>query len=706
MHFRFFWVWHSTFFFVPFIQSTYYDTHACSKHVLAAITAPAPDTVVTMSAIPEQSEEIHQPPQPPPPPEPDSNPQPQDGDEIPPPPIMMGALTPSMTNLPTQTPPVFQDVVEEESEITFHPQDEPIHQPPPPPLAASPMQPSPAAAPPSLDLSAIPEPSLSSSLAPHGAAGTTPTAASTATTSKGFASPDFAIPRPRPQRSRAKSVFGSQEALLDPACVGENGDPLITYRERLGGYLHPRDMRRLVTPFSASNEPDLIVRRHVMLLNFDPLRAIILRDRLLVLIPDGADSMLTDLERRVRGGSHELEAAIFGTSSEMVDSLSQSGHSNHPKGTTTEGPHPPNNNNNKDGTGGSLFRRMLNRLSTIDSDPSGTRQSHHDAQDSAADSQQTIRRNNSSERHLDRHGQDHHTNTHSRLHKDEDPVSNDASEDDGGSLFNTTSASTELGADDNEMRLQSEWDDLQGKEWIQLPFELQCTDAVLQTVVGLLTEDTDELQKATLGYIEEIIGTGRSPANFHGEDPLTIIRAIKDSVREMTGRVKGFVKSMNDTLDDYEDMALMNLSRLITNPERFVQPVPAEVLEEESDEPELILEAYLQHAVSLQNVLDLIQGQIDTAAELVDQKLDAARNKILLANTVITMFALCVQCATMVAGYFGMNLINHMEDSENAFAKVTYWSLAGMVLFFCALMVIMYETGTLPGWSSVRSGGF
>ena len=43
-------------------------------------------------------------------------------------------------------------------------------------------------------------------------------------------------------------------------------------RERLGGYLHPRDMRRLVTPFSSSNEPQLMVRRHVILLNFDPLR--------------------------------------------------------------------------------------------------------------------------------------------------------------------------------------------------------------------------------------------------------------------------------------------------------------------------------------------------------------------------------------------------------------------------------------------------
>jgi hypothetical protein len=71
------------------------------------------------------------------------------------------------------------------------------------------------------------------------------------------------------------------EAVAEARLNEHEGD--ITYRERLGGWLHPRDMRRLVTPFSASNEPGLIVRRHVMLLNFDPLRAIILRNRLLVL---------------------------------------------------------------------------------------------------------------------------------------------------------------------------------------------------------------------------------------------------------------------------------------------------------------------------------------------------------------------------------------------------------------------------------------
>ena len=100
----------------------------------------------------------------------------------------------------------------------------------------------------------------------------------------------------------------------------------------------------------------------------------------------------------------------------------------------------------------------------------------------------------------------------------------------------------------------------------------------------------------------------------------------------------------------------MNLTRLQTHPERFMYPVSAEVLEEESDEPELILESYLQEGLSLVNVLDSIQGQIDTAAELVDQRLDSVRNRILMANMVLTAFSVAVAIASVVGSFFGMNV--------------------------------------------------
>ena len=67
-----------------------------------------------------------------------------------------------------------------------------------------------------------------------------------------------------------------------------------------------------MTPFSKSNLPALIVRRHVILINFDPLRAIILRDRVLLLVPDGADGVVLGLEKSVRGGIKQKVEDVFG----------------------------------------------------------------------------------------------------------------------------------------------------------------------------------------------------------------------------------------------------------------------------------------------------------------------------------------------------------------------------------------------------------
>ena len=108
------------------------------------------------------------------------------------------------------------------------------------------------------------------------AATTRPSHATSTTSRVSFGGPSGPLitehPPPQPKIHGSPTTHSTTTGGEHP---GHSGP--ITYRERLGGFLHPRDMRRLVTPFSASNEPELIVRRHVMLLNFDPLRAVILR---------------------------------------------------------------------------------------------------------------------------------------------------------------------------------------------------------------------------------------------------------------------------------------------------------------------------------------------------------------------------------------------------------------------------------------------
>lgn len=399
------------------------------------------------------------------------------------------------------------------------------------------------------------------------------------------------------------------EQVLEPLVVDSNNQvPIgdsprnqdatghVTWRERLGGFLHPRDMRKLVTPFSASNEPELIVRRHAMLLNFDPLRAIILRDRTIVLVPDGADSLLVQLEKRIRGE--------------------------------------PNN---------MFSEHQPTEISDSDSSPSLNK--------------------------LDPTAQ-----FEGRSNDGNETVDMDEDDDFGESLIDT------------------EWAELDANEWIDLPFELQSVDAVLSSVSSILADDVLDLQ---LGANSVIADLCRPDADV-GDHAQETLRTMKNEVREMTSRVKGFNRAIDTLLEDYEDMALMNLSRLLTHPERFVQPVAPAVLEEESDEPELILEAHLQRGHTLVNALSLVEGQINSTEDFATRKSDTIRNRLLYINMVISIISLAVTSGSLVGSIFGMNVMNYYEESENAFQIIVWTTMCGIITFAFTVLVTLRKIGALP----------
>ncbi|KAF0686147.1 Aste57867_22112 [Aphanomyces stellatus] len=60
--------------------------------------------------------------------------------------------------------------------------------------------------------------------------------------------------------------------------------------------VHMRDLRKLDNVFSASNEPSITVRHQAILVNCDPVRAVIMRNVTLVFLPDGADSLVLHLQ--------------------------------------------------------------------------------------------------------------------------------------------------------------------------------------------------------------------------------------------------------------------------------------------------------------------------------------------------------------------------------------------------------------------------
>ncbi|ETW05837.1 hypothetical protein H310_03504 [Aphanomyces invadans] len=94
----------------------------------------------------------------------------------------------------------------------------------------------------------------------------------------------------RPSRSRTRARFIVDAAVEIPA-------------------VHMRDIRKLDNVFSSSNEPSITVRRQAILVNCDPVRAVIMRDSCLVFLPDGADSLISHLKNNFK--QHVGEAAAF-----------------------------------------------------------------------------------------------------------------------------------------------------------------------------------------------------------------------------------------------------------------------------------------------------------------------------------------------------------------------------------------------------------
>jgi hypothetical protein len=71
--------------------------------------------------------------------------------------------------------------------------------------------------------------------------------------------------------------------------------------------LHARDLRKLDLSTFEDAEPFMLVRKHVILLRFSPVRAIILKDRCMLLLPEGADAFLSPIKMRLEDFSGSLQ---------------------------------------------------------------------------------------------------------------------------------------------------------------------------------------------------------------------------------------------------------------------------------------------------------------------------------------------------------------------------------------------------------------
>lgn len=93
-------------------------------------------------------------------------------------------------------------------------------------------------------------------------------------------------------------------------------------------------------------------------------------------------------------------------------------------------------------------------------------------------------------------------------------------------------------------------------------------------------------------------------------------------------------------------------------------------------------------------------GEIQTTQELINQRLDAVRNRLLLANMIISIGSFCVAIGSFIGSIFGMNVINHIEEDPNAFKQIVIGTCLGMVSMVFLVGLVLWYAGTMPNLRS------
>ena len=103
----------------------------------------------------------------------------------------------------------------------------------------------------------------------------------------------------------------------------------------------------------------------------------------------------------------------------------------------------------------------------------------------------------------------------------------------------------------------------------------------------------------------------------------------------------------------------------------------------DSEEVEILLEAYLKDIYSIRTKTSLLQHRIQTSENLIMMKLDYARNYLLALELLFSLVGVALGIAMVVTGIFGMNLRFGFSSSSALF-----WSVVGCTLGLSAVFIV------------------
>lgn len=149
-----------------------------------------------------------------------------------------------------------------------------------------------------------------------------------------------------------------------------------------------------------------------------------------------------------------------------------------------------------------------------------------------------------------------------------------------------------------------------------------------------------------------------------------------------------------EVMDNDDDMALMNLSKVRENPD-FYSDENEEIWSNDHEEVEVLLESYLQAVDGSYNKAIRLGDEIESSLSLLRVKLDSARNHLLRLDIYVSAITSSAGIGAFLAGIFGMNLKSNIENNNNGMLVAGFAIGLFSILFVFILIGYMKYRGWL-----------
>ncbi|KAJ1883094.1 magnesium ion transporter [Coemansia sp. RSA 1722] len=197
----------------------------------------------------------------------------------------------------------------------------------------------------------------------------------------------------------------------------------------------------------------------------------------------------------------------------------------------------------------------------------------------------------------------------------------------------------------------------------QQPFEFRALEAVLISVVNSLQSDEEvlvNLVQNLLAYLEESVDRSKLRELLQYSKRLSRFEQKALNIRD----------AIEEVLEQDEDLAAMYLTQKLNGQTRDT---------DEHEEVELMMETYLKQVEEIVNHVESVSSHVRTTEDVVNIILDSQRNSLLLLEIRLTILTVGLSTGTFLSGLFGMNLVNALESSPEAFFIVS--TIAFMAIF-------------------------